>query len=211
MTAPGDQRLPARRRHPRLAWLLLLAGLTTLATGLVGWRGLAATTLDRGVVPAAAPIAAPAPAAARPGAPVALQLPSLDITAPVLPVALNADNSLDVPEDPDVLGWWRDGARPGSNYGTVVIDGHVDSARDGPGALFHLRELRPGDRVRLHTDHGTHDYLVRALRSYPKATLPPEVFATHGQPRLVLITCGGHFDTHTRQYADNVVAYALPA
>jgi hypothetical protein len=207
VTAPGLD--PARRL---LAWLLLLGGIAALAAGLVGWRSLAAATPDRGVVPAVARAAAPAPAAAAgPETPVALQLPSSDIATPVVPVAVNVDNSLDVPENPNVLGWWRDGARPGSDQGTVVIDGHVDSARDGRGALFHLRELRPGDQVRLHTDQGAHDYVVRALRSYPKATLPPELFATDGLPRLVLITCGGAFDTRTSSYADNVVAYAVPA
>ena len=37
-------------------------------------------------------------------------------------------------------------------------------------------------------------------------TQGPEVFDP--ESRLVIITCGGHFDWHTRQYAENIVAFA---
>ena len=37
-----------------------------------------------------------------------------------------------------------------------------------------------------------------------------EVFGPTPQPRLVLVTCGGSFDSARRHYADNVVVYALP-
>jgi hypothetical protein len=129
---------------------------------------------------------------------------------PVVPVDVEPGGALRVPDDPGVLGWWQAGARPGSGHGTVVVDGHVDTARDGPGAFYHLRALRPGDQVRLRTDRGTQGYVVRAVRSFPKTALPPELFTTDGPPRLALVTCGGSFDQHTRQYADNVVAYAVP-
>jgi sortase (surface protein transpeptidase) len=114
--------------------------------------------------------------------------------------------------DPHVLGWWRAGARPGAGAGTIVVDGHVDSWRRGFGALFRLRELRPGDAVRVRDAAGRwHSYRVMARRQYSKEQLPSrQVFAQQGRERLVLITCGGSFDRATRQYADNVVVYALP-
>ncbi|WP_275404067.1 hypothetical protein [Pseudonocardia acidicola] len=37
------------------------------------------------------------------------------------------------------------------------------------------------------------------------------MFDTDRSPRLVLITCGGPFGHLTREYADNIVAYAVPA
>lgn len=218
MIATRRSRVPAQRWRPRPAWLVLLVGLAMLATGLAGWLGIAGATPDRGLGPAAAVhTAAPAPAAAPstvqptpPQTPLRLALPSLEVDAPVVPVDVGPGAALQVPEDPDVLGWWQGGTRPGSAQGTVVIDGHVDTARNGPGALYQLRRLRPGDQVQLGTDDGTQRYMVAAVRSFPKTALPPEVFATDGQPRLVLITCGGAFDQRTRQYADNIVAYAIP-
>ncbi|HET9257276.1 MAG TPA: class F sortase, partial [Pseudonocardiaceae bacterium] len=143
--------------------------------------------------------------------PQRLVLPSLRVDAPIVPVQTLADGSLAVPANPAVLGWWSDGAHPGGGRGSVVIDGHVDSAAEGPGALFHLRDLRPGDPVTLRTDHESRSYAIAAVRSYPKASLPAEVFDTTGAPRLIIITCGGAFTKQTRQYSDNIVAYAVPA
>ena len=52
---------------------------------------------------------------------------------------------------------------------------------------------------------------IEQVARYPKVELPDEVWARSGAPRLVLITCGGDFDTATRHYEDNVVAWASPA
>lgn len=82
--------------------------------------------------------------------PVRLRLPRLDIDAQVLPVSVGADGLLGVPDNPRQLGWWSGGDRPGMPSGSVVIDGHVDSAALGLGALFRLSEARPGDAVFAH-------------------------------------------------------------
>ncbi|MHA6795069.1 class F sortase [Pseudonocardia bannensis] len=145
-----------------------------------------------------------------PAVPMRLRLPGLGVDAPVAPVGVGADGLLGVPDDPAVVGWWPDGAAPGSGRGTVVIDGHVDTRAGGPGALSRLRVLRPGAEATVLTDAGAVRYVVQTVRSYPKDALPAEVFASTGPPRLVLITCGGAFDRHARRYADNIVAYAVP-
>jgi hypothetical protein len=210
-----------RRRWP---WLGVIVGFGLIVTAGVGSTISVGATPQVGRVPAvqAAAGAAPAvrvapqlgtrpPVAMAGETPQRLVLPPLRVDAPIIPVETLPSGGLAVPDNPEVLGWWQGGAHPGTGQGTVVIDGHVDTAADGPGALFHLRKLRPGDPVVLNTDHGPQRYLIAALRSYPKADLPAEVFARHGQPRLVIITCGGAFDEKTRQYADNIVAYAVPA
>jgi hypothetical protein len=95
--------------------------------------------------------------------------------------------------------------------GSVVIDGHVDSATRGLGAFFRLSEAQLGDKVELINAAGrSTGYKVVARRSYAKISLPAEVFARDVGPRLVLITCGGSFDYATRHYANNVVVYAVP-
>jgi hypothetical protein len=142
--------------------------------------------------------------------PVRLVATAAGVDAPVIPVGVDPDRGLAVPTDPSVVGWWRDGAQPGSLAGSVVLAGHVDTRADGPGALFRLVSLRPRDEVVVGTPAGTVDYVVEAVRRYPKAGLPAEAFATTGRPRLVLITCGGAFDGRTRHYSDNVVVYATP-
>lgn len=144
--------------------------------------------------------------------PVRLAFPRLAIDAPVLPVSVGVDGLLGVPDHPRQLGWWIRSGRPGMPSGSVVIDGHVDSAALGPGAFFRLRQARPGDAVTLTNATGrSTTYTVVARRTYPKASLPAaEVFATDVGPRLVLLTCGGWFDRETRHYDDNIVVYAVP-
>lgn len=148
-----------------------------------------------------------------PAAPVRLQLPRLGIDARIEPVGVDAAGALGVPDDPEVLGWWRSGARPGQGRGAVVVDGHVDSARHGRGVFAKLAELHPGDLVGVITGQGTtRPYVVSGRRRYPKTSLPSgEVFAQQGPERLVLITCGGTFDERLRTYSHNVVVYAVPA
>ena len=48
------------------------------------------------------------------------------------------------------------------------------------------------------------------VAQYPKAALPADYFGRGGPSRLVLITCGGTFDSSTRHYRDNVVVVAEP-
>jgi sortase (surface protein transpeptidase) len=93
-----------------------------------------------------------------------------------------------------------------------VIDGHIDSAATGPGAFFQLADLRIGDLLIVTTTTGDRrTYPVTGRRTYHKADgLPPDLFATTGPPRLVLITCGGSFDRSTGSYSDNIVVFAAP-
>jgi len=119
---------------------------------------------------------------------------------------------LDVPEDIHQVGWWTGSALAGSTAGTTVIDGHVDSAAAGPGALFRLQDLREGDPLRLDTATRQIRYAITGRRIINKTgPLPAELFAATGQPRLVLISCGGPFDRAARSYRDNIVIIAVPA
>lgn len=140
----------------------------------------------------------------------ALRLPG-GAAARVIPVTAPG-GQLTVPDDPAVLGWWATGARPGSGVGSVVLDGHIDSARAGLGTFARLRGLSLGQQVSVTDAAGrVWAYRVTGRRSYPKATLAQaDAFDQTGPERLVMITCGGVFDRATGHYADNVVVYALP-
>jgi hypothetical protein len=146
------------------------------------------------------------------GAPVTLVIPSQQVRASVVPV-INAGGILQVPDDPAQVGWWSASAPAGSSRGSVVIDGHVDSATSGPGALFRLDGLRVADRIELTTGTGAvRTYAVTGRRVYQKAAgLPADIFDQLGAPRLVLISCGGPFDSTAGSYLDNIVVFAAPA
>jgi Sortase domain len=107
-------------------------------------------------------------------------------------------------------GWWANSAPVGAATGTVVVDGHVDSAAAGPGALFRLTDLHASDRIAITTPDGQQqDDRVIGRRVYAKANgLAADLFSSTGAPRLVLITCGGPFDRTTLSYLDNIVVFA---
>jgi sortase (surface protein transpeptidase) len=150
---------------------------------------------------------------ATPDRPVMLALPSVGVMAPVIAVGVSEGN-LEVPDDPAQVGWWISSAEAGADTGSVIIDGHVDTASGGPGALYRMGigKLQPGDTVVLTTVLGRKvNYRIYAQSVYLKAAgLPADIFAASREPRLVLITCGGAFDSAGRTYTDNVVVFARP-
>ncbi|MEO6699921.1 MAG: class F sortase [Jatrophihabitantaceae bacterium] len=217
-----------RRVTVALTVLALGAGLALVIGAAIGLRQDRSLPPDVGTVAGAAPSRPPAPAPSvsvpsvsvpsvsvpRPArsVPATVSIPSLNVTAQVLPV-VNTGGVLGVPDDPAQLGWWTGGAQPGAARGSVIIDGHVDSASTGPGALFRLGRLNPGDRIAVTSRTGaSHSYTVTGRRSYPKAAgLPAELFDRAGPSRLVLISCGGAFDRSAGSYLDNIVVFAAPS
>ncbi len=141
------------------------------------------------------------------GSPTRLVISAVAVDATVVPVTVTA-GALGVPDDVHTLGWWSGGPSPGAAHGTVVIDGHVDSARQGLGTLAAAARLKLGEDIQVTTTHGRLAYQVQAIRTYRKDTLPAALFNPQGPPLLALITCGGPFDPATRHYRDNIVIYA---
>jgi hypothetical protein len=144
------------------------------------------------------------------GIPLFLELPTLGVRAAIEPVATH-QGVLTVPDDPASVGWWAGSSLPGSVSGRTVIDGHIDSASRGTGALWHLSALTAGEHIVVTTATHHVEYQVVARRIYPKnAGIPAEVFDTTGPPLLVLISCGGPFDANRGSYRDNIAVFATP-
>ena len=145
--------------------------------------------------------------------PTRVTLSSVGISAPASPVGIDIPQGvLGVSSNIHRTGWWADGAQPGDTTGAVLIAGHVDSAKAGAGAFFHLKDAKAGDRVEVATSSGkTFAYRVVSVKSYLKKDLPADVWSRQGKARLVLVTCGGPFDQKARHYRDNIVLTAVPA
>ena len=142
--------------------------------------------------------------------PTHVRLGRLGIDAKIYGVGVDTRlGVLDVPQNIDRVGWWRDGAAPGSSAGTILLGGHVDSAKRGAGAFYALKGARRGDTITLRSDDGTtRSYRVTSMRRVRKAELPTSNFTRTGARRLVLVTCGGPFDTARGRYRDNIIVTA---
>ena len=134
---------------------------------------------DRVVQAAALPRAAPASTAT----PTRVRLASRGIDARVYDVGIDTrSGALAIPKDIDRVGWWRDGAAPGSSNGAILLAGHVDSARRGAGAFYALKNARRGDTVTVTSDDGkTRSYRVSTMQRVRKAALPESIYSRTGR------------------------------
>ncbi len=142
-----------------------------------------------------------------PPAPVALRIPAIGVAQSLSTLGLNPDRTVQVPTDFQQPGWFGLGPAPGQD-GSAVILGHVDSYQ-GPAVFFRLATLKPGDQIEVtRADKTVAHFAVTSMATYPKNEFPAQqVYGSHGYSALQLVTCGGKFDTTTRSYLSNVVAY----
>ena len=145
-----------------------------------------------------------------PPAPGRLRIPAVGLDAPVVPVGLNPDGSMEVPKASEV-GWYEPGVRPGSPTGSAVLAAHVDYA-GRKGAFFDLRSVPEGAEIVVVGPDGREQrFVVDTRLQVDKRELPTtELFRSNGPPTLTLITCGGSFDAGARHYRDNIVVRARP-
>lgn len=158
------------------------------------------------------------PAVAEPPAAVAgptrVDVADLDVTIAVEPVGVADDGQMVIPADANVAGWYEFGPPPGSGSGTSVIAAHVDSiASGGLGPFSRLAKLERGDQVSTtDADGRTTTFDVVSVEMVAKSDITwHDVFTREGDPRLVLITCGGSWDSAAEHYSDNVLVTAVPS
>ena len=144
--------------------------------------------------------------------PTSVRIDAIGIEVPVIPVGVESGGFMELPEDPAIAGWYRFGPAPATGSGNTVISAHVDSPQYPIGPFASLRDVPVGAEVFVAAADGSSArYAVESVTYYPKTELPVEgLFARGGAPALVLITCGGEFDSSTGRYRDNVVLIARP-
>lgn len=209
-----------RRVIMTLGALVTAACLVACAPGGAG-ADLPPSTESPPTTPSPAPPTPTRDVAVRPGAlptptasvaPVGLAIPSLAIDMPVTDVGVADTGQMELPVDPAIAGWYRYGADATSTSGRILIAAHVDAIDYPIGPLARLRDVPAGETIRVTAADGTRrEFVVQSLTYYEKAALPTdELFQRGGPSALVLVTCGGPFDSQTGHYRDNVVAVAVP-
>jgi LPXTG-site transpeptidase (sortase) family protein len=218
-----------------LAVLLLLGGGTAVAVGVAGQdadppapsaasstassRPDTGDTTDRAASGSGGAPTVPeeSPTEVAPSAPLpaSVSIPAIGVQSELITLGLNPDGTLAVPEpgpDYDKAAWFDGSPRPGE-VGPAVLEGHVDSAANGPSVFYRLGELAVGDRVDVTREDGSVvTFEVYEVRVVPKDDFPTlDVYGNSGGPELRLITCGGPFDSSAGSYVDNVVVFASQA
>jgi sortase (surface protein transpeptidase) len=142
--------------------------------------------------------------------PVSIDIPKIGARSSLVPLGVNADNTIQVPPvtTPLQAGWYTYAPTPGE-VGPAVVLGHVDGNHQ-KGIFYRLKELAAGDRVSIARADGTTAlFEVTKVHQVPKQEFEKEgVYDDTAGPELRLITCGGVFDRSAHNYVDNIVVYA---
>jgi LPXTG-site transpeptidase (sortase) family protein len=215
-----------RRRRGRLlvSTVLMLAGLLVVTGSLYVYLATdgSAGTEPSAVVPEAATYASPTPEPAtlaptppavpspEPFVPISrLRIPRLGVDAEVVVLGIDASGAMVDPSTPTAVAWYDFSSRPGSQ-GNAVFAGHVDYANYGPAVFFNLANLRAEDEIAVGLADGTVlRYAVVSKETYTAAAAPvQEIVGPTDNEMVTLITCGGRFDTRSREYDQRVVVRA---
>lgn len=230
-TRPIPTRASRRNRHGAAA--LAIVGIGLVATGFAGAfsgggdRRLDTRSQEQRVLPIPGPDAVtealareprrsptPTPTPAPPVVrkqlprPVRIIVPAIGVDAPVIPLGINPDHTVQVPSTFTETGWFKPGPEPGE-VGSALIVGHVDSYK-GPGVFYRLPALRRGDRITVVLVSGRRlRFVVTSSRDVSKLRFPSElVYRRTRRSTLRLVTCGGRFDPSTRHYLSNHIVFA---
>lgn len=144
-----------------------------------------------------------------------LAIPDLDIRSEVISTGIGSAGGMVLPP-PAQVSHLDNGVHYGQPEGTNLIAGHVDDGDRTRGAMWALHQIQPGTPIYVTDDAGRMiEYRANSLTLYDKVALPLDLFATTGEPRLALVTCGGETipDPYLPSgftYKDNVVVTAEP-
>jgi hypothetical protein len=164
------------------------------------------------VILAATSVAAPTPEHVEGVAPIALQVDSVGVDAPI-ELGDVVDGIMQDPSGPWVVSWYEPLGKIGEG-GNTVMAGHVDYWNVGPAVFWDVRYLPEGDVIRVVGEDGkNYEYAVQWTQSYMADQLTPEVIQQDivgdtDQETLTLITCGGDFNPDTGEYNQRWVVRA---
>ena len=158
------------------------------------------------VTPTAMPTVAPDHSAV-----ARIEIPSIEVSAPVVALGVDADGVMQSPRDPTVVGWYAFTSHP-LDFGNAVFSGHLDDITIGPAVFWRLGDLRAGDEITVGLQDGsTVLYQVRskALVEFDTddATFQRIVGPTT-KPSITFITCAGRFDSVARSYDQRLIVRA---
>jgi len=143
--------------------------------------------------------------------PASIAVPSLGVDMPIVPMGLNPQGGLALPDTSLEAVWYRHGSVPGEPGDAALIAAHVDNRKTGLGPFAKLLSVESGARVSITmSDATTVDFAVVRRERVSKQDVNFEQIMEDGAGMLVLVTCGGRFDATTGHYEDNVIVWAVP-
>ncbi|GAA4132387.1 class F sortase [Streptomyces tunisiensis] len=211
----GIMRDLTKRLPAGAVWVALLLGLWLWGQGLTEVPAGTAGPATGDMAAAGRPPLTDLPTVHRPlkaADPLTLDIPGLDLRAPVVARGLDERGAPDPPplDRAGEVGWYAAGAAPGAE-GAALMVGHVDT-ETRPAVFHRLDTLEPGQEIRVARSDGTvAEFTVEDVRVLDRDGFDArEAYGPRhdGRAELRLITCGGAFDPTAGAYEANVVVSA---
>lgn len=211
----GIMRDLTKRLPAGAVWVALLLGLWLWGQGLTEVPAGTAGPATGDMAAAGRPPLTDLPTVHRPlkaADPLTLDIPGLDLRAPVAARGLDERGAPDPPplDRPGEVGWYAAGTAPGAE-GAALMVGHVDT-ETRPAVFHRLDTLEPGQEIRVARSDGTvAEFTVEDVRVLDRDGFDAqEAYGPRheGRAELRLITCGGAFDPAAGAYEANVVVSA---
>ena len=141
--------------------------------------------------------------AGRPGVPVELVIPSINVDTEVKPAGLieNKDGQLEWETLPFVAANYAM-LGPVGAPGNAVVAGHVVTLSMG-NVFRNLYQVELGQPIEAYTADSHFTYVVSEIKLVPPDAV--EVLEPTEDARLTVITCGGTFDPRTRTFSDRLI------
>ncbi|MEX0909758.1 MAG: class F sortase [Candidatus Paceibacterota bacterium] len=117
-------------------------------------------------------------------------IPKIGVSASVVPVGVDAQGNMAVPEDVQTVGWYEPGFKPGQ-FGSAVFAGHVNSRFGFPTIFKDLGKIKVGDTFSIIS--GAREELIfevvaKNIYDFRDAPLE-EIYGPQEVPTINLITC----------------------
>ena len=144
-------------------------------------------------------------------APVRVQVEGTGIDLEVVPVGVEDNGAMTIPDNHVQAGWYRYGPAPGADSGSSVLAAHVDSQTEVL-PIAGLKDVAPGTKVTVTREDGSAVvYQTQQVENIAKRSLDGHrLFDRTGDHLLKLVTCGGQWLDTENDYEDNVVLTATP-
>ena len=139
-----------------------------------------------------------------------IEIDAVNVSACIQRVGLDQNNSIAVPSNIHLAGWYIDSPAPGKP-GVSIIDGHV-SGRYNDAVFVKLASVKENDSVRIQMgDMSWINYKVLSVGSYDLNGAGEALFKQlpSVDKQLTLITCGGKYDSQNQTYDKRVIVRAV--
>ena len=143
-------------------------------------------------------------------------IPALDAYAPIVAQTAFEESkysgfqTLAIPSNPQTAAWYADGGPlAGGTDGTTLVAAHVATAANR-GVFWGIENVSAGSVIWTKNEEGTlQEWAVTHMWFAEHQAFPQEYFASTGERRLVVTTCGGSVNDQG-YYEQNIFLIATP-